>query len=108
MSKNWFVLLTVDRDSEQVTELFELAPSQFQRTKVPQHQVIVGSVRLQLVAMCNQSLGKGTGVSNHLLGVGLPGGLTSLQQSGSNTGNSLWRKFYQIADSWSGKTRTLL
>ena len=39
--------------------------------------------------MCNQPVGQGTSVGNYLLGIGLPTGLTSLQQSGSNTGNGL-------------------
>jgi len=51
--------------------------------------MVVGSISLQFVAMCNQFIGQGASISNHLFGIGLPGGLTSLQQSGSNTSNSL-------------------
>lgn len=81
--------LTVDRDSEQVAEFFKLAASQFQRSKIPQHQMVVSPIRLKLVALCNQFVGQGTSIGDHLFGVGLPGGLTGLQQSGSNTSDGL-------------------
>jgi hypothetical protein len=70
--------LTVDCDPEEVAELFELAASQFQRTEVPQHEMVIGSVGLQFVAVFDQFIGQCLGVGDHLLGVGLPGGLASL------------------------------
>jgi hypothetical protein len=85
-------VLTVDRDSEQVAKFFKLATGQLQRTKIPQHEVIVSSIRLKLVAKRNQFFGQGTSVGDHLLGVGLPGGLAGLEQSGSDAGDSLGRK----------------
>jgi hypothetical protein len=51
--------------------------------------MVIGSVGLQLVAVRHQFIGQDTGVGDHLFGVCLPGGLASLQQSGSNTGNGL-------------------
>ena len=83
--------LTVDCDPEEVAELFELAASQFQRTEVPQHKVVISSIGLQFVAMGHQFIGQRPGVGDHLFGICLPGGLTSLQQSGSNTGDGLWK-----------------
>jgi len=70
--------LTVDRDPEQVTELLEFAAGQFQRTKIPQHEMAVGSIRLELVALCDQLISQRAGVGNNLFGIGLPGGLASL------------------------------
>ena len=72
-------VLTVDDDSEEVAKFFKLATSQFQRTKIPQDEVVVSPVRLKLVPMRNQFLGQGTGVGDNLFGVGLPSGLAGLQ-----------------------------
>lgn len=70
--------LTVDRDSEKVTKFFKLATSQLQRTEVPQHEVVVGPIRLKVVAIRNQFVGQGASVCDHLFGVRLPGWLTGL------------------------------
>lgn len=40
------MLLTVDCYPEEVAKLFEFTPSQLQRTNVPQHEMIIGSIRL--------------------------------------------------------------
>ena len=94
--------LTVNGDPEEVAELFELAAIQLQRTEVPQYEMVIGSIRLQLVAVRNQFIGQCTGVGDDLFSVCLPGGLAGLQQSGSDTSDSL-RKF--LSDNRSIKRR---
>lgn len=81
----------VNGDVSFVTDLFNLGTGQAQGSQVPENQVVVGTVGLELVVVADQDLGDGPGVGDDLLGVSLEGGVGSLLQCDGDTGDGLWR-----------------
>ena len=80
---------TVVGDANDITELLKLAPSQAERTKVPENEVVVRPRGLELVPTRNELLAEGRGVGNDLFRVRLPCGLARLEEGGRDTGNRL-------------------
>ena len=72
-----------------VTDLLDLGSGQTQRTQVPEDQVVVGTISLELVFVAGQDLGDGSSVGNDLLSVCLEGGVGSLLECNGDTGNGL-------------------
>lgn len=79
----------VDRDPDEIAELFELGAGEAERAKVPEDEVVVRAGGLELVTAGNELLAEGRGVRDDLLSVRLPGGLARLEESGSNAGDGL-------------------
>lgn len=79
----------VDGDVAFITNLFNLGTGQSQRSQVPEDQVVVGTVSLELVFVAGQDLGNGSSVGNDLLSVCLEGGVGSLLECNGDTGNGL-------------------
>lgn len=57
---------TVDSDSNNVTDFFDLATSQADGTKIPENQMIISSLCLKLVSACNKFFRKGTRIGDDL------------------------------------------
>jgi hypothetical protein len=72
-----------------VTDLLNLGSGETKRSEIPEDQVVLGTVGLELVAVLEEDLGHGVGVGSDLLGVGLERGVGSLLEGDSNTGNGL-------------------
>jgi len=82
----------VDGDVALVTDLLDLGSGQTQGSQVPENQVVVGTVSLELVLVAGQDLGDGSSVGNDLLGVNLEGGVGSLLEGNGDTGNGLVKR----------------
>ena len=82
---------TVDGDTNEIAKLLELATGQTEGSEIPEDKVVISSRGLELVATRNKLSTEGPGVSNDLLGIGLPCWLASLEESGSDTSNGLCR-----------------
>ena len=80
---------TVDGDADEVAELLELAAGQAQRTEIPENQVVIGTLGLQLVATGNELLAESLRVGDDLLRVRLPCWLRRLKESSSDAGNGI-------------------
>ncbi len=80
---------TVDGDADEVSDLLDLGPSQFERAKIPEHEVIVCSARLELIPVFDNLIRKRLCVFNHLLRICLPCWLRRLQQRGCDTRDSV-------------------
>jgi hypothetical protein len=63
---------TVDGDADEVSNLLDLRPSQFERAKIPKHEVTVGSAGLELIPIFDKFIRKRPSVFNHLLRICLP------------------------------------
>ena len=95
-------VLTVDRNPQQVTNLLHLAASQFERSQIPQNEMVICPVRLQLVPMRRKSGGQSLCVQNNLLSVCAESGLGHLEESSGNSSNCLMRKKVRkvVEQSW--------
>jgi hypothetical protein len=71
---------TVDGDPDEVAQLLELRAGQLERAQVPEHEVVVRPVRLELVAVAHERLRERARVRDDLLRVRLPLGLRRLAQ----------------------------
>ena len=80
---------TVNGDADEVADFLDFGPSQLERTKVPEHEVTVGSTCLELVPILDELFGKRPGVFDHLLCICLPGRLGCLQQRGRDARNGV-------------------
>jgi hypothetical protein len=80
---------TVDGDADKVSDLLDLRPSQFERTKIPEHEVTVGSARLELIPILDKLIRKRPRVFDHLLRICLPRWLRRLQQRGCDSRNGV-------------------
>jgi hypothetical protein len=85
-------LPTVDGDPQQITDLLHLAASELKRAQVPEHEMVICAIGLQLVAMCRESGGEGLRIQDDLLGICAESGLGDLQESGGDGGNSLMKE----------------
>ena len=81
--------LTVDRYSDQIAELFQLAASQAQWSEIPQYQVVISPIGLQLVTVRDKLFTEGLRVCNNLLCIRFPCRLRSLKESSGDTRNGL-------------------
>jgi len=63
---------TVDGDTNEVSDLLDLGPRQFERAKIPEHEVAVCSTRLELILVFEKLIGKRLRILNHLLGIFFP------------------------------------
>jgi hypothetical protein len=81
-----------------VTDLLDLGSGQTQRTQVPEDQVVVSSVGLELVFVTRQDLGDSSRVGNDLLGVSLESGVSGLLEGDSNTSNGLRTSESSVSD----------
>lgn len=84
--------LTVDSNTKQITNLLNLAAGQFEGSEIPKHQVVIGSVSLELVAMLGELGGESLSVENDLLRVLLERRLRDLEKGGRDSGNGLFGK----------------
>jgi hypothetical protein len=72
-----------------VTDLLDLASGQTQGPQVPEDQVVVGAICLELVVVARKDLGDGASVCDDLLGVGLESRVCGLLESNGDTGDGL-------------------
>lgn len=79
----------VEGDVSGVTDLLDLGSGKAKRSEIPEDQVVLGTVGLELVAVLKEDLGHGVGVGSDLLGVGFERGVGSLLEGNGNTGNGL-------------------
>jgi hypothetical protein len=79
----------VEGDVSGVTDLLDLGTGQTKRAEIPEDQVVLCTVGLQLVTVLEEDLGHGIGVGADLLGVGLEGRVGSLLEGDGDTGNGL-------------------
>ena len=63
---------TVDGDADEISDLLDLGPRQFERAKIPEHEVTVCSTRLELIPMFGKLVRERLRVFDHLLRVCLP------------------------------------
>jgi hypothetical protein len=63
---------TVDGDTDEVTDLLDLGPRQFERAKIPEHEVTVCSTRLELIPVFDKLIRKRLRIFNHLLRICFP------------------------------------
>ena len=54
--------ILVQRDVQQVAQIFHLTPSQAERAQIPEHQVVVGATRDEVVTFAHQSFAERLGV----------------------------------------------
>jgi hypothetical protein len=84
----------VDGDVALVADLLDLGSGQAEGSEVPEDQVVVGTVSLELVVMAREDLGDGSGVGDDLLGVRLESGVSGLLQGDGDTGDGLRQEKY--------------
>ena len=72
-----------------ITDLFDLGSGQTKRSEIPEDEVVLCSIGLELVAVLEEDLGHGDGVGSDLLGVGLERWVGSLLKRNGDTGNGL-------------------
>jgi hypothetical protein len=63
---------TVDGDTDEVSNLLDLGPRQFERAKIPEHEVTICSTRLELIPVFDKLIRKRLGIFNHLLCICFP------------------------------------
>lgn len=80
---------TVDRNADEIAYLLDLAAREACRAEIPEHQMIVGTVSLKLVAVRDEIFGKCLRVEDDLLRICLPRGIARLLQRGSDACNGL-------------------
>ena len=80
---------TVDGDADEVAQLLELAARQAERTQVPEHEVVVGALCLQLVAVPDELIAECLRVGDDLLRVRLPCRGGCLLERGCDASNGL-------------------
>jgi hypothetical protein len=80
---------TIDSDPEEIADLFDLAPGQTYRTKVPKNKVVVGSLGLKLVSVTDKFCRQCASIRNDLLGVLFERGLSRLLQGNCNSRDCL-------------------
>lgn len=79
----------VEGDLSHVTDALDLGAGELKGTEIPEDQVVVRTVGLDLVAVANQLGGKGLGVGNDLLGIELELGAGSLLEGDGNGSNGV-------------------
>lgn len=72
-----------------IADLLDLAAGELEWAQVPQVEVVVGAVGLQLVTELDEFSADSTRVGNNLSGVSLEGGVAGLLEGDSNAGNGL-------------------
>lgn len=77
----------VHGDVSLVTNLLNLGTGKTERSEIPQDQVVVSSIGLELVVVREQNLGHSSGVGNNLLSVSLESRVSSLLEGNSDTGD---------------------
>ena len=70
---------TVDGDAEEVSDLLDFGPCQFERPQVPQYEVVVRAAGLQFVPVLEKLICERLRILDHLLRVRFPGWLARLQ-----------------------------
>lgn len=79
----------VQGDVSGVTDLLDLGSGQTDRSEIPEDQVVLSSVGLELVAVLEENLGHGIGIGSDLLGVGLERWVGGLLEGDGDTGDGL-------------------
>lgn len=80
---------TVDGDTDDITDLFNLAASQTNRSQVPEDEMVIGSLGLKSVVVLAKLVGKYPRILDNLLRVLLEGGLGGEIKGGSNGSDGL-------------------
>lgn len=81
--------LTVDGDSEQITNLLDLGTGQADWSQIPEDKMVVGALSLQLVSMANKHFTENASVRDDLLGICLPCWRGDLKERGSDGCNGI-------------------
>jgi len=76
---------TVDGDANKVSDLLDLGTRQFERAKIPEHEVTVCSTRLELIPVFEKLIRKRLRILNHLPRIFFPRWLRRLQQRGCDS-----------------------
>jgi hypothetical protein len=79
----------VQGDVGGITDLFDLGSSQTKRSEIPEDEVVLCSIGLELVTVLEEDLSHGDGVGSDLLGVGLERWVGSLLEGDGDTGDGL-------------------
>lgn len=79
----------VQGDVGGITDLLDLGSGQTDRSEIPEDQVVLSSIGLELVAVLEEDLGHGICVGSDLLGVGLKRWVGGLLEGDGDTGDGL-------------------
>ena len=76
---------TVDSNANDIADLLDLAASETSRAQIPEDEMVVRAICLELVPVLHELFCHRLGVCDHLPGIGLPGRRASLLESGGDT-----------------------
>lgn len=82
-------LHTVDGNAHEIADFLNFAASQAEGPEIPEHEMVVSTASLQLIAMRDKGIGESSGVGDDLLSVGLPFGSGDLVKSSGDSSDSL-------------------
>lgn len=63
---------TIDRNTDKIANLLHFGACEPYGPKIPKHEVVIGTLRLQLITMPNQDFGEDACIGDDLFGIGLP------------------------------------
>ena len=66
------ILLTVNRDADEIANLLDLAAGNTHWAQIPENEVVIRAIGLELVAFRDELFRQGLSVLNHLGGVCFP------------------------------------
>src|SRR5260370_32200691 len=84
-----YIVLTIDRNTDKITYLLNLATSELKRSKIPKDKMTIRSTTLKSVLMFNKFISQYTSILNNLFSISLEFWLSNLFKRNSNSCNCL-------------------